>query len=364
MLIIERFCIPFYGSFKTESLSDRVRVRPAALRRWLSTKTVLHFVGRFGGFVWRFRGSGRAIVLSRSRWISSLLIFWPRTKTEIWTKKNFIDLLLLTCGVEDAAAGLSAPISLCLDQLEWRGLCSTCSTARLSQIDCFLLQFSLFLCCSIRRLKVSRGLLERPAKRSDRTVTNSRATSSGAGCPRRKTPTHFAFACRKRSRISLFLSLSRLNRSCFPLVAMLQNRLGTRTKTSQTRVFSVVAVHLLLVPLYQAVTFPKMIDGISLRFRFDRPFERPFRNQFSELAPRPQHSVQKIPSNGMQNLPNKLGLVRFRTTQANGNNFLFSSTGSQEKIYGLCKRHVRVLQQLPYGLHFSSCYLEEREKKK
>ena len=82
---------------------------------------------------------------------------------------------------------------------------------------------------------------------------------------------------------------------------MLQNRLGTRTKTSQTRVFCVFAVYL---SLYQAVNFPKMIDGISLRFRFDRPFERPFRNQFSELAPGPQHSVQKIPSNGMQNLPN------------------------------------------------------------
>ena len=81
---------------------------------------------------------------------------------------------------------------------------------------------------------------------------------------------------------------------------MLQNRLGTRTKTSQTRVFCVFAIYL---PLYQAVNFPKMIDGISLRFRFDRPFERPFRNQFSELAPGPQHSVQKIPSNGMQNLP-------------------------------------------------------------
>ena len=52
-----------------------------------------------------------------------------------------------------------------------------------------------------------------------------------------------------------------------------------------------------------------MIDGISLRFRFDRPFERPFRNQFSELAPRLQHSVQKIPSNGMQNLP--VSLLKF-----------------------------------------------------
>ena len=48
---IERFCIPFDGIFKTESLSDRVRVRPAESRRGLSTKTVLHFVGRFGGFV-------------------------------------------------------------------------------------------------------------------------------------------------------------------------------------------------------------------------------------------------------------------------------------------------------------------------
>ena len=88
---------------------------------------------------------------------------------------------------------------------------------------------------------------------------------------------------------------------------MLQNRLGTRTKTSQTRIFCVFAVYL---PLYQAVNFPKMIDGISLRFRFDRPFERPFRNQFSELAPGPQHSVQKIPSNGMQNLPNKIDSSR------------------------------------------------------
>ena len=51
ILTIERFCIPFYGIFKTESLSDQVRVRPAASRRWLSTKTVLHFVGRFGGFI-------------------------------------------------------------------------------------------------------------------------------------------------------------------------------------------------------------------------------------------------------------------------------------------------------------------------
>ena len=47
--LLERFCIPFYGFFKRESLSDRVRVRPAASRRWLSTKTVLHFGGRFGG---------------------------------------------------------------------------------------------------------------------------------------------------------------------------------------------------------------------------------------------------------------------------------------------------------------------------
>ena len=204
------------------------------------------------------------------------------------------ELLLLTCGVEDAAASLSAPISVCLDQLDEE----TC-VRLLVYPDCFLLQFSLFLCCSIRRSPAD--FLERPAKRSGCTVTNSRATSSRAGCPRRKTPT--PFACRKRSRISLSLSLSRLNRSCFPLVAMLQNRLGTRTKTSQTRVF--LCFRSLSVPLYQAVNFPKMIDGISLRFRFDRPFERPFRNQFSELPPGPQHSVQKIPSNGMQNLPTR-----------------------------------------------------------
>ena len=227
---LERFCIPFYGIFKTESLSDRVRVRPAALRRLLSTKTVLQFVGRFGGFVWRFRGSGRTIVLSRSRWISSLLIFWPCTKTEIWTKKNFFSVF------SHAEWKTLQLVSLPPFQFAWISWMKRpvfdvfdCSFVP----DCFLLQFSLFLCCSIRRSHAD--FLERPAKRSECTVTNSRATSSRAGCPRRKTPTPFALACRKRSRISL--SLSRLNRSCFPLVAMLQNGLGTRTKTSQTRPF-------------------------------------------------------------------------------------------------------------------------------
>ena len=94
---------------------------------------------------------------------------------------------------------------------------------------------------------------------------------------------------------------------------MLQNRLGTRTKTNQTRVFCALAVY--LHHCTRLWTVPKMIDGISLRFRFDRPFERPFRNQFSELAPRPQHSVQKIPSNGMQNLPNKSFLISGLATE-------------------------------------------------
>ena len=87
-------------------------------------------------------------------------------------------------------------------------------------------------------------------------------------------------------------SLSLSNHSYFPSVAMLQSR--KKTKTRQTRA---VAVYL---PLYQAVTFPEMIDRSSLRFCFDQPL---FQNEFSELAPRPQHSVQKTPQNGMQNLP-------------------------------------------------------------
>ena len=143
---IERFCIPFYGIFKTESLSDRVRVRPAASRRWLSTKTVLHFVRRFGGFVWRFRGSGRAIVLSRSRWISSLLIFWPRTRTEIWTKKNVfffshaewktLQLVSLPQFQFALISWMKRPVFDVFD----------CSFIP----DCFLLEFSLFLCCLVR----------------------------------------------------------------------------------------------------------------------------------------------------------------------------------------------------------------------
>ena len=143
-------------------------------------------------------------------------------------------LLLLTCGVEDAAACLSAPFQFALISWMKRPVFDVFDCSFVP--DCFLLQFSLFLCCSIRRSPTD--FLERPAKRSGCTVTNSRATqSSMAGCPRRKTPTPFAFACRKRSRISLFLSLARLNRSCFPLVAMLPDRLVTRPKTSQTRDF-------------------------------------------------------------------------------------------------------------------------------
>ena len=161
--------------------------------------------------------------------------------------------------------------------------------------DCFLLQFSLFLCCSIRRSPAD--FLERRRGQGARSPTPGQLRPgqvAHVGKLQHPSPSPAA-----REAGSFSLSLSRSNRSCFPLVVMLQNRLGTRTKTSQTRVFCVVALYL---PLYQAVTFPKMIYLISLRFRFDRPFERPFRSQFSELAPRPQHSVQKIPSNGMQNL--------------------------------------------------------------
>ena len=123
---------------------------------------------------------------------------------------------------------------------------------------------------------------------------------------------------------------------------MLQSRLGKRTKTSQTRA---VAFYL---PLYRAVIIPKMIDGISLRFRFDRPFERPFRNQFSELAPRPPHSVQKIPSNGMQNLPIQ--------------NILAVSSEFR------CALVSRVYQGLPIfpttRLNFGCFRIEKRKKKK
>ena len=46
LAFLERFCIPLDGIFKTKSFSGRVRVLPAASRRWLSTKSVLHlFVG-------------------------------------------------------------------------------------------------------------------------------------------------------------------------------------------------------------------------------------------------------------------------------------------------------------------------------
>ena len=70
--------------------------------------------------------------------------------------------LLLSCRVEDAAANLFAPISVCLDQLD-KGSCVR-RVRRSFVPDCFLLQFSLFLCCPRRRFPAD--FLERPAKRS------------------------------------------------------------------------------------------------------------------------------------------------------------------------------------------------------
>ena len=207
------------------------------------------------------------------------------------TKLLLLLLLLLTCGVEGAAAGLSAPISVCLDQLD-----EEACVRRVQLLICpRLLPAPVFSLSVLFDKKVSRGLLREAGEEvrvhGHQLPGNSFVQGAHVGKLQHPSPSP---AARKAG------SLSRLNRSCFPLVAMLQNRLVTRTKTSQTRDFCVVTLYL---PLYQAVTFPKMIDGISLRFRFDRPFERPFRNQFSELAPRPQHSVQKIPSNGMQTSP-------------------------------------------------------------
>ena len=160
---IERFGIPFYGIFKRNLYPTGFRVRPAASRRWLSMKTVLHFAGRFGGFVWQFCGSGWANVLSRSSWISSLLFFWLRTKTEIWTKKNFF---FFSHAEWKTLQLLFAPHFSLPWSAGWRGLCSTCSTPSFVP-DCFLLQFSLFPCCLRRRFKQSPAdFLERPTKRS------------------------------------------------------------------------------------------------------------------------------------------------------------------------------------------------------
>ena len=137
--------------------------------------------------------------------------------------------------MEDAAASLSVPISVCLDQLD-----EEACVRRVRLLVCpRLLPAPVFSLSVLFDKKVSRGLL-RETKRSGCTVTNSLATSFRAGCPRRKlqhpSPSPAAREAGSLS-LSLSLSLSRSNRSCFPLVVMLQNRLRTRTKTSQTRVF-------------------------------------------------------------------------------------------------------------------------------
>ena len=161
--------------------------------------------------------------------------------------------------------------------------------------DCFLLQISLFLCCSRRRSPAD--FLERLAKRSGSTVTNSLATSSRAGCQCRKTPTEYALAWRERSRIFLSLSHSLWDEpQLLPFSRHVAEQTGNKNKNEPNK--SILCCR----SLSTTVSFPKMIDGISLRFCFDLSFERLFRNQFSELATRPQHSVQKLPSDGMQNL--------------------------------------------------------------
>ena len=109
--------------------------------------------------------------------------------------------LLLTCGVETLQLVSLPPFQFALMSWTKRPVFDVFDCSFVP--DYFLLQFSLFLCCLIRRSHAD--FLQRPAKRSECTVTNSRATSSRAGCPRRKTLTPFALACRKRSRISLSL---------------------------------------------------------------------------------------------------------------------------------------------------------------
>ena len=109
---------------------------------------------------------------------------------------------LLTCGVEDAAASLLPLFQFALISWMKRPVFGVFDCSFVP--DCFLLHFSLFLCCSRRRFKRSPAVfLERPAKRPECMVTNSWATSSGAGCPRRKTPTPLALAWHKRRSLSL-----------------------------------------------------------------------------------------------------------------------------------------------------------------
>ena len=243
--------------------------------------------------------------MSFVRWRVCLTVSWFRTSHRLfkeqmdWLTAHLLTahedrdvedeelFLHLTCGVEDAATCLSAPHFSLPWSAGWRGLCSTCSTARLSQIA----SCSSFLSfCAVREEGLPRTS-ERPLRRGlgARSPTPRQLRPGSLPAYKDFNTLRPSLAQEKQD---LSFSLSWPNHSCFPLVAMLQNRLGTRAKTSKTRVFCVVAVYL---PLYQAVTFPKMIDGLSLRSRFDRPFVRLFRNQFSELEPRSQHSVQKIP---------------------------------------------------------------------
>ena len=91
------------------------------------------------------------------------------------------ELLLLTCGVEDAAASLLPPFQFALISWMKRPVFDVFNCSFV--LDCFLLQFSLFLCCSRRFKRSPANFLERPAKRSGCRLRGHQlpATSSRAG---------------------------------------------------------------------------------------------------------------------------------------------------------------------------------------
>ena len=203
------------------------RRRVAGCRRKLFCISLVGLAGLFDGFVVQDEPSSCPGADGSAHCSSS-----DRARRQIWTKKNFFFFFSYAEWKTLQLVSLP-PFQFALISWMKRPVFDVFDCSFVP--DCFLLQFSLFLCCSIRRSPAD--FLERPAKRSGCTVTNSRATqSSRAGCPRRKTPTPFGNRPRlPQEKQDLSLSLSRLNRSCFPLVAMLQNRLVTRTKTSQIK---------------------------------------------------------------------------------------------------------------------------------
>ena len=221
--------------------------------------------------------------------------------------------------------------------------------------DCFLLQFSLFLCCSSRRYKRS------PADVSERPA-NKLGCRAGSPTPGQLRPGQDAHIGRLQhpspspgAREAGFFSLVRT-----AVASLYQPCCRANSEQKQKR-----AKQELSQSIYNCTRLRPFR-------KWSRNFAQiPFRSTvwstvsesiFGTHTQTPQHSVQKFPSNGMQNLPLT---PSFRST------FTFTcekhsvmalhqgnvATAQWSKKQRLCKRNMR---GLPQNQHVRACLKQQK----